>query len=252
MDLPQNAHDNDLERLEKTENGEHPSVGLISWEKINLQGRGVDGDVANFLSDLEIYQTVIDFYNSQDIRIANHPTYDMEFHSWAIAHLVESLISSYHKNSEWLRHLPKRSEFSSRLAKGQHYPVHIHRRMAYSTSLLLLERSAYLVAGRRLIESALEKKFLCLNPSCRLSSGTHTALKANCPLVRKMLWRGAWYLRRAQRNLEDFSRSENRNAIKSSYEWDQDLQQAPLLPRLFARSDHKLGPVHGPRLSAYD
>jgi len=218
-------------------------MGVISWARASLRGRGLDGDMANLIGDLEVHRVVVDHHRQVGLlRLGQDSPYDFEFYHQALVALTESIIQAYKKNSDWLRKLPKRSKVNKDFMVEPGAFGRIRNRRGYSTSLLLLERSAFLTVGFRLLESAFENTFLCLDPMCNLPDGTHTPTQRDCVVVQKILKRGSWYLKRAGSSYDDFARKLNRRAIKRAWQWDGGRGEGrPWLPRLFSRPDHKYG-----------
>ncbi|KEF58792.1 uncharacterized protein A1O9_03635, partial [Exophiala aquamarina CBS 119918] len=217
----------------------HPLIGVISWGKANLSGRGLDGDMANLIGDLEVHRVVADHHRQVGLlRLSQEVPYDFDFYHQALKVLTESMIIAYKSHSNWLRKLPKCSKINKHFIAQPQDSDRIRRRRGYSTSLLLLERSAFLTVGFRLLESVFENTFLCLDPICRLPDGAHAPRQYNCAVVQKMLERGFWYLSKARNNYDEFSQASNRMAIRNAWLWDGGRGQArPWLPLLFARSD---------------
>lgn len=217
------------------------TMGVITWGHTNLRGRGLDGDMANLIGDLEVHRVVVDHHRQIGLlQLGQEVPYDFEFYHQSLMALTESMMTAYKSNSNWLRKLPKHSKINKHFMVQPQAYDRIRSRRGYSTSLLLLERSAFLAVGFRLLESAFENTFLCLDPICRRPDGTHTPRQHDCEVVQKMLKRGFWYLKRAGHSYDEFSQDLNRRAIQNAWQWDGGLGRGrPWLPQLFSRLDHK-------------
>lgn len=218
-----------------------PEIGVISWGQANIRGRGLDGDMASLIGDLEVHRAVADHHRQVALlRLKGEAPHDFEFYHQALMYFAESVIAGYKSGSNWLRKLPKHSQTRKHFLVEPEDSGPIRRRRVYSTSLLLLERSAFLAVGLQMLDSAFENTFLCIDPICHLPDGTHTLRKQDCVLVQKMINRGLWYLERARTNYDEFSRASNRMAIQNAWQWDGGLGRGrPWLPQLFSRSDHR-------------
>lgn len=184
------------------------------------------------IADLEIYSAVCEHHLSlrrEGLQLRERVDFNM--HLGALTAMASGLVVNYRRYSKTLRKLPP---FSRRLQHMISGANGLMRRRCYTTSIALFERSAFLACGLRMINSAFDKTLLCLDPQCQGGNGEHVAATEDCPLARRIVWRGLWYLRVARNTVKVFSQDHCRRAVRMAEHWDSSPTAGPLLPKLFA------------------
>lgn len=142
-------------------------VGVIDWEFASI-GRGVHGDMAQFLAHLEL------------LSISASQSRDFENHGVAVRSLIQSIISSYRATST---HPTSRPD-------DEHNPSS----QSLRTKVI---RSALLSHGAEIINNVFWKRWRCVDASCPRAGDLHTDASRihECVLIRRMVERGLTYLR---------------------------------------------------------
>jgi hypothetical protein len=152
-----------------------PTVGVIDWEFASI-GRGVDGDMAQFLAHLQLFQLAALWHEQSNQHQA------LEF-------LTGELTTAYRRQSilegvTWAR----------------------EGKPAADSSQARMMRSAFLGCAAEMISSAFWKVWPCESPSC----GTpHPTTKEGCKLIQQMVERAVWYLRLAGHDETEFVKEQN-------------------------------------------
>jgi hypothetical protein len=152
-----------------------PLVGVIDWEFASI-GRGVDGDMAQFLAHLQPFQLAASWHGQS----SQHQ---------ALKLLTDELTTAYRRQSitegvKWA---------------GEGKPA------AASTQARMM-RSAFLGCAAEMINCAFWKVWPCKSPSC----GTpHPTEQRDCKLIQQMVERAVWYLRLAGDDEVEFVKEQN-------------------------------------------
>lgn len=148
-----------------------PPIGIIDWE-FSGQGRGVNGDMAQFLASLHL-----------SLIAASPETQSHE----VIKLLIAAVCSAYHYHSpEWLK---KGVGFTSNERKA--------RISSDASEYFQIFRSALILHGREMINNAIERPW----PS--------SIKKETNVLVQEMVRKGAWYIERAEDDVGKMLEAEN-------------------------------------------
>lgn len=212
-------------------------LGMISWERAGFYSRGINGDMARLLADLEAYRTVLEHHRVLQAHGLNvKSVIPVEPILRALDYLQSSLMSTYKRESKWLSELRLSPEH-----RRSRWERLVRKKELNCTSLISLERSAYLAHGLRMINLAFQMPWACMDPACLTGNG-HTEVRQECRMVGFMIRRGLWYLRRATGSDEAFGDASNRTRIQLAQEWPGATwpfgNPRPWLPALFSRGDH--------------
>lgn len=173
-------------------------VGVIDWEFASI-GRGVHGDMAQFLAHLEL------------LSISASQSPDFESHGVAVGSLIDSITSSYRARS---------THPASRLDDG-----HDPSSQPLRTKVI---RSALLSHGAEIINNVFWKRWRCVETSCPRAGNLHTEASRTheCVLIRRMVERGLSYLRAGYHLLSNSPSSINDFDVKGTQRlWLLDLFQ---------------------------
>ena len=152
-----------------------PTVGVIDWEFASI-GRGVDGDMAQFLAHLQLFQLAASWHEQSN----QHQALEI---------LTGQLTTAYRRQSitegaKWAR-------------EGKPAADSLQARMM---------RSAFLGCAAEMTNCAFGKVWPCKSPSC----GTpHPMEQEGCKLIQQMVERAVWYLRFAGDNETEFVKEQN-------------------------------------------
>lgn len=158
-------------------------VGVIDWEFSSI-GRGVNGDIAQLLAHLHLFQLAAAWHN----HTANLAV---------LSGIVMGLTTCYREQSEAIRAkwLP---------GPGPSIPEP-------DSLCIRVMRSAFLAHGAEMISNAFWRDWACDSVGC---CGRASTKKEHCKLVRRMVERGWWYLQHAKENGESFVQDSNWAAIQ--------------------------------------
>jgi hypothetical protein len=152
-----------------------PTVGVVDWEFASI-GRGVDGDMAQFLAHLRLFQLAASWHEQSN----QHQALEI---------LTGELTTAYRRQSitegaEWAR-------------EGKPAADSLQARMM---------RSAFLCCAAEMTNCAFWKVWPCKSPSC----GTpHPTEQEGCKLIQQMVERAVWYLRLAGDDEAEFVKEQN-------------------------------------------
>ena len=152
-------------------------VGVIDWEFAGA-GRSVNGDMAQLLAHLHLHLM------AAPAKSTAHEAAKL----W-----IKGITSSYRRQSR-----VEKCDWAIRDISTPSFPP-----AASLTSVsALVMRSTFILHGREMVNNALEREWKCF--CCKTPVN-----KDRCPLIKDMIARGAWYLRRAGRNEDEFREKSN-------------------------------------------
>lgn len=168
-------------------------VGIIDWEFASI-GRGVNGDMAQLLAHLSLFEIAA--------------TWQGDIHSRAVIDtIVQGITTNYRHRHQALN--PSWPAESVSLTPEPH------------SLTARVMRSAFLAHGAEIINNAFWKEWVCHNELC---CGQEHKEKQHCKLIQTMVKRGWWYLYHAKGDQVEYADKQNWDAIKS---------ERILLPLLF-------------------
>jgi hypothetical protein len=178
-----------------------PQVGIIDWEFASV-GRGIDGDMAQLLAHLSLFEVAATWQGNLNSRAA-------------VAAIIQGLTNEYRRRNQVLN--PLYVGQSASLAPEP-----------YSLGARIL-RSAFLTHGGEIVNNAFWKEWACESSLC---CGKEAKGKRHCMLIQAMVKRGWWYLYHAQ---------ENENEFVSRQNWDSIRSERVLFPMLYDCCNEVLG-----------
>lgn len=152
-----------------------PMVGVIDWEFASI-GRGVDGDMAQFLAHLQLFQLAASWH-------------EQSIQHQALELLTGELTTAYRRQSI--------TEEVKWAGEGKPAAASLQARMM---------RSAFLGCAAEMINCAFWKVWPCESPRC----GTpHPTEQEGCKLIQQMVEKAVWYLRLAGDDEMEFVKEQN-------------------------------------------
>jgi hypothetical protein len=170
-----------------------PQVGIIDWEFASI-GRGVNGDMAQLLAHLHLFQ-IAAAWQKQAGSLA------------AINAILQALTAEYRRRSRTLG-APWLAESASLAPEP------------YSLTARII-RSAFLAHGAEMINNAFWKEWVCRSHRC---CDEKSKEKQNCKLIQAMVEKGWWYLFHARQDETSFVDEKN---------WDKVRHERIILPMFF-------------------
>jgi hypothetical protein len=137
-----------------------PTVAVIDWEFASI-GRGVDGDMAQFLAHLQLFQLAASWHE----QLNQHRALEL---------LTGELTTAYRRQST--------TEGAKWVREGKPAADSLQTRMM---------RSAFLGCAAEMINCAFWKVWPCESSSCGTS---HPTKQEGCKLIQQMVERAVWYL----------------------------------------------------------
>ncbi len=160
-----------------------PDVAVIDWE-FACMGRGVNGDMAQLLAHLSLFETAAAWQGKADCGAT-------------IKAIMEGLTTEYRCRSQALN--------QSWLAKSNSLAPEPRSLTAK------LMRSAFLAHGAEIVNNAFWKDWVCISELCCVREPKE---KRQCKLIQTMVKRGWWYLYHAREDEARFVDKENWDAIR--------------------------------------
>lgn len=159
-----------------------PQVGIIDWEFSSI-GRGLNGDIAQLLAHLHLFDIAAVWQEDTDSRMA-------------VSAIIKGLIEEYRHRSQVLG-----APWLPRAVLSVPEP---------NSPSVKVMRSAFLAHGAEMVNNAFWKDWACTNIRC---CGTGSSEKRRCKLVQTMVEKGWWYLQHARENGESFVNKQNWAAV---------------------------------------
>jgi hypothetical protein len=160
-----------------------PQIGIIDWEFASI-GRGVNGDMAQLLAHLSLFEVAAAWQGKPDL-------------GDSIDAIIRGLTAEYRRQNQSFK--PPWLAGSVSLAPD-----------ADSVTARVM-RSAFLAHGAEIINNAFWKEWVCGSAQC---CGTENQGKEHCKLIESMVQKGWWYLYHAQEDETGFVQEENWDAIR--------------------------------------
>jgi hypothetical protein len=163
-----------------------PLVAVIDWEFACI-GRGVNGDMAQLLAHMCLFETAAAWQGKADSRAA-------------INGFIRGLTGEYRRRSHALGHFGLAE--SASLAPEPH---------SWTARLM---RSAFLTHGAEMISNIFAKEWVCNSALC---CGKEPQGKPQCKLIQEMVETGWWYLAHAREDDATFVTQENWDAVQEEH-----------------------------------
>lgn len=171
-------------------------LGVIDWE-FSGQGRGMHGDMAQLLAQVHLH-LIAHAHNKQAA-------------SSAIEALIHGITTAYRMQ----RRETDPAWGASLIPLVDHNSPTPPLKVAAAAAETRMLRSAFILHGREMINGALDLDWHCDCSHCYAETETETGTekeREKCALVKIMVDKGVWYLRRATASEVDFVRQDNWNS----------------------------------------